>query len=162
MNTPTPSHQSCREPAATCGAASRRRCVRVIVSLAALAAIAGCGGTTTGSRMVAASSAAASDQYTSVHFRVPLTISTDGMKTPPTEDSSNLISWGAITPGGMRSGGGQYNAVRLLVPAKVYRPLSDVAIRPPKRYVQFLLAQTADGAKSRTSPSRSTGDRRRS
>jgi hypothetical protein len=45
------------------------------------------------------------------------------------------------------SGGGQYNAVRLLVPAKVYRPNSNVAIKPPKRYLQFLLAQKAYGAK---------------
>jgi hypothetical protein len=102
MRTPMPSHQSCQEPGATCGAPSRRVCVRVIVSLAALAAICGCGGTTTGSKTVTASSTAASHRYTSVHFRFPLTISTDGMKTPPTEDSSNFISWDAIAPGGSR------------------------------------------------------------
>jgi hypothetical protein len=147
MRTPMRSHQSCRAAAATGGTPSRKRCISVIAAIAAIAAIAGCGGTTTGSQTVTAASTVASHQYTSVHFRVPLTISTDVMKTPPTEDSSNFISWDAIVPGGVRSGGGQYNAVRLLVPAKVYRPNSDVAIKPPKRYLQFLLAQKAYGAK---------------
>ena len=69
------------------------------------------------------------------------------MKTPATEDSRQPARVGRHCFGrDPEDDGSQYNKVRLLVPAKVYPPNTDLAIKPPKHYEQFLRAQTADGA----------------
>jgi hypothetical protein len=95
---------------------------------------------------VSTSSTDASHRYASKNFMLPLTVTTVGMKNPPTEDSRNLISWDAVIPGGIRPDDhSQYNKVRIMVPAKVYRPDSDVPIQPPTHYLEFLLSEAAYG-----------------
>jgi hypothetical protein len=142
-----------RSPANSCSLRATRKtsrwavCLPVIVCLAIPVALAACGGAASTSTTATASSSRVS-QYTTKNFRFPLTVATDGVRAQPTEDSSNFLSWDAVRPGGIRVGdGSQYNKIRFLVPAKVYRPNTEISMKPPKHYVQFLLGQRHQGVK---------------
>jgi len=71
---------------------------------------------------------------------VPLTVTVDtALKSPPTEDSSHLLTWDAVAP--------EINKVRFMVPVVVFRPENETPEAPPEEYVKFLMAQSNSGAK---------------
>jgi hypothetical protein len=93
---------------------------------------------------------APSDLYSSKTFSLPLTIRTDGMRSPPEEDSRNLLAFDAVVPGPIRKDGheqnNQFNKVRFLVPVIVYPHGSAASEKPPGRYLHYLRSLAEHGA----------------
>jgi hypothetical protein len=113
-----------------------RRIVTVILCSVALVTVSGCGGggdavpsPTIISTMSAPSPG--SQTYSSKAFMLQLTVAVDGvLKSPPTIDSRNLLSWDAVASSD--------NKVRFLVPVVIYRPGSSTPEAPPKDYLTYV------------------------
>ena len=79
-----------------------------------------------------------SAHFTSKAFAVPLTVNLPAsLKPQASEDTKNLISWGAVT--------GE-NGVRFLLPVVVYPPDSTTPQPAPKDYPSYLRRLVAAGA----------------
>jgi hypothetical protein len=123
-----------------------RRAITVILCAVALVAVSGCGGggDATSSTPTTATTPAASaggQTHSSKAFVLPLTVTVDaGLKSPPSPDSPNLLSWDAAAS--------EENKVRFMVPVELYRPGSSTPEAPPKDYLTYL--QGADQGRRRT------------
>jgi hypothetical protein len=77
--------------------------------------------------------------YASKAFVLPLTMTVDpALKTPPSLDSRNLLSWDAAASND--------NKVRFLVPVELYRPGSSKPEAPPRDYLTYLQGFTKANA----------------
>jgi len=126
-------------------ATTQRRTIGIILCAAAIVAVSGCGGgggvtTSPPPTSMASTSSAAVQTYSSKAFVLPLTVTVDAaLKSPPTDDSRNLLSWDSAQP--------DEGAVRFLVPVELYRPGRSLPEPPPKDYLTYLQGLTKDGAK---------------
>lgn len=76
--------------------------------------------------------------YTTTSFAVPLTVIVQPMlKSPPTSDTTNLLSWDAAASDNEK--------IRFLIPVEVYPPGSSTPQPPPADYLTYLQGQTAQG-----------------
>jgi hypothetical protein len=109
-----------------------------MLTIAALTAIPlGCAGNDESSAPPSAS-APSPAHFTSQAFSVPLTVTLPAsLKSQATEDTKNLISWGAVT--------GQ-NGVRFLLPVVVYHPDSTTPQPVPTDYPSYLAGLAGAGA----------------
>jgi hypothetical protein len=118
--------------------ATRRRAVLAVLCAVALAAVSGCGGGGGGGTTISTPTTSATampspggQTYASNAFVLPLTITVDpALKTPPSLDSRNLLSWDAAASND--------NKVRFLVPVELYRPGSSKPEAPPEDYLTYL------------------------
>ena len=77
--------------------------------------------------------------YTTTSFEVALTVIVEPLlKSPPTIDSPNLLSWDAA--------GGDNEKVRFLIPVELYFAGSSTAQPPPTDYLEYLRGRAAQGA----------------
>jgi hypothetical protein len=118
----------------------RIRWISSALAIAALTAIPlGCAGNDE-SPTPPSPSTPSSAHFTSKAFSVPLTVNLPAsLKPQPSEDTKNLISWGAVTGD---------NGVRFLLPVAVYRPDSTTPqpAPAPKDYPAYLRELVAAGA----------------
>jgi hypothetical protein len=116
--------------------ATGRRAVLTVLCAVALAAVSGCGGgdgttISTPTTSATAMSSPGGQTYATTAFVLPLTITVDpALKTPPSLDSRNLLSWDATAS--------DDNKVRFLVPVELYRPGSSKPEAPPEDYLTYL------------------------
>jgi hypothetical protein len=93
---------------------------------------------TTPASVSPSSSGPVGERYTTTSFAVPLTVSVEPMlSSPPTSDTTNLLSWDAAANGNEK--------IRFLIPVEVYRPGSSTPQRPPADYLAYLQGQAAQG-----------------
>jgi hypothetical protein len=126
--------------------ATRPRTVVAVLCAVVLAAASGCGGgggggttTSTPPTAAAAMPSPGGQTYTSKAFVLPLTITVDPvLKTPPSLDSRNLLSWDAAAS--------DDNKVRFLVPVELYRPGSSKPEALPGDYLTYLRGFTKANA----------------
>jgi hypothetical protein len=124
--------------------ATRRRAVLAVLCAVAIAAVSGCGGgggtaISTPTTSATAMSSPGGETYASEAFVLPLTITVDpALKTPPSLDSRNLLSWDAAASND--------NKVRFLVPVELYRPGSSKPEAPPEDYLTYLRGFTKANA----------------
>ena len=124
--------------------ATRRHAALAVVCAVALAGASGCGGgggttISTPTTSATAMSSPGGQTYASKAFVLPLTIAVDSaLKTPPSLDSRNLLSWDAAAS--------DDNKVRFLVPVELYRPGSSKPEAPPKDYLTYLRGFTKANA----------------
>jgi hypothetical protein len=122
---------------------TQRRSYAVILCAFALVAVSSCGGGSDAATSRPTTSATsgpppASQAYSSTAFVPPLTVTVDAvLKSPPTTDSRNLLSWDAVAS--------QDNKVRFLVPVELYRPGRNVPEKPPRNYLTYLQGLAKDG-----------------
>jgi hypothetical protein len=77
-------------------------------------------------------------RYATTSFGVPLTVIVQPMlKSPPTSDTTNLLSWDAVASDNEK--------IRFLIPVEVYPPGSSTPQPPPADYLSFLQGQSAQG-----------------
>jgi hypothetical protein len=77
-------------------------------------------------------------RYTTTSFAVPLTVVVQPLlKSPPTSDTTNLLSWDAAASGNEK--------VRFLIPVELYPAGSSSPQPPPTDYLAYLQGQTAHG-----------------
>jgi len=77
--------------------------------------------------------------YTTTSFEVPLTIIVEPLlKSPPSSDASNLLSWDAAASDNEK--------VRFLIPVELYSAGNSTPQPPPTDYLEYLQGQAAQGA----------------
>lgn len=78
-------------------------------------------------------------RYTTTSFELPLTVTVESLlKSPPTSDASNLLTWDAVAS--------ENEKVRFLIPVEVYAAGNPTPQPPPTDYLKYLQGQAAQGA----------------
>ena len=78
------------------------------------------------------------ESYTTTSFAVPLTVIVEPvLSSPPTSDTTNLLSWDAAASDNEK--------IRFLIPVEVYPPGTSTPQPPPADYLAYLQGQTAQG-----------------
>jgi hypothetical protein len=78
------------------------------------------------------------ESYTTTSFAVPLAVIVEPiLSSPPTSDTTNLLSWDAAASDNEK--------IRFLIPVEVYPPGSSTPQPPPTDYLAYLQGQTAQG-----------------
>jgi hypothetical protein len=96
------------------------------------------GVSTTPETAVASPSQPIGQTYATTSFAVPLTVLVEPLLTsPPTSDTSNLLSWDAAASDNEK--------VRFLIPVEVYPPGSSTPQPPPTDFLAYLQGQAAQG-----------------
>ena len=112
--------------------------IRWIVSLIAVAAFSNACDVNDPSPTVTPAPVPSSPNFTSQAFSVPFTVTVPAsLKPQPSEDTTNLISWGAVTGD---------NGVRFLHPVAVYYPDGTTPQPAPKDYPSYLSGLVDAGA----------------
>jgi hypothetical protein len=122
-------------------AATRRRTVLAVLCAVAFVIVSGCGGdgSSTPTTSATAMSSPGGQTYATKAFVLPLTVTVDpAIKTSPSLDSRNLVSWDAVAS--------DDNKVRFLIPVELYRPGSSKPEAPPEDYLTYLRGFTKANA----------------
>lgn len=109
-----------------------------VVVAAVLASCASTSPSPSASSQVSAS-ATASRTYTTTSFVMPLTVTVGSLlKSPPTADEPNLVSWDAASSATEK--------VRFMIPVELYQPGSSNPQAPPRHYIEYLQGLAGQGA----------------